>query len=67
MINVSLARIMFGTNEDLHASQLMNAAGVPSLVWSSSANDSTVYQGSNARVTFGGLIQKAWAALYHKS
>jgi len=63
MINVSLARIMYGTNEDLHS---MNAGAVPSLVWASGSISSTLRKTSSDQETLGGLLQKAWAALSHK-
>jgi len=66
MINVSLARIMYGTNEDLHAWHSMNAGAVPSLVWASGSISSTLRKTSSDQETLGGLLQKAWAALSHK-
>lgn len=66
MMNVSLARIMYGTNEDLHASHSMNVAGVPSLASQSAAGDAARKAAGSGSGTLGGLLHKAWAALHHK-
>ena len=66
MMNVSLARIMYGTNEDLHASHSMNAAGNPSPAHQSAGSGAVGKATNAASGTLGGLLQKAWAALHHK-
>jgi hypothetical protein len=65
-MNVSLARIMYGTNQDLNAPHSMNAEGVPSL------RNQTIGSGAAGKAaasTLGGLgclLHKAWAALRPK-
>jgi hypothetical protein len=63
MINLSLARIMYGTNEDLHASNSVNVAAVSSLARTSGEN---AIARAGAASTLGNLLHKAWAALHHK-
>jgi hypothetical protein len=66
MMNVSLARIMYGTNEDLHAPHSMNATGIPSPVHQPGGSGTAGKAASAASGTLGGLLHRAWAALHHK-
>ena len=65
-MNVSLARIMYGTNEDLHAAHSMNAMWIPSPARQSAARGAFGKAASAASGALGGLLHKAWAALHHK-
>jgi hypothetical protein len=65
MANLSLARIMYGTNEDFHASSSMNNAGFPSPQMYGGSNFSGTEAGW-VPSTLGKLLHRAWAALYHK-
>lgn len=64
MINLSLARIMYGTNEDYHAAISMSARAIPSLGSPSTAR--CAERESAASSTFGSLLERAWALLHHK-
>jgi len=66
MMNVSLARIMYGTNEDLHASHSMNAVGIPSPAHQPAGRGAAGKAGDPSSGTLGGLLHKAWAALHQK-
>ena len=65
-MNVSLARIMYGTNEDLHASHSMNATGNPSPVNQLATSAAHTKAAGTTSGTLGGLLHKAWAALHLK-
>ena len=65
MTNLSLARIMFGTNEDLHASSSLNASAVSSLRALSSPENLTAKDAGSAG-TLSRLFHKALAVLHHK-
>lgn len=66
MMNLSLARIMYGTNEDLHTWGSMNAPAVSSLTMSSEGH-SAVQNTSLAPGSLSRLLHKAWAALHRKT
>lgn len=66
MTNLSLARIMYGTNADLHAWRSMNAPAVSSLA-TPLGEHSTAQAAAPASGSLSRLLQKAWTALYHKS
>lgn len=63
MINLSLARIMYGTNEDLHAPQAVVSAQYSALS-AQSVNQNP--SGGSSATTLGGLLHKAWFHLTHK-
>lgn len=67
MTNLSLARIMFGTNEDLHASSSMNAPAISSLSMLSSEGNMAAKDVSSPSGTLGRLLHKAWAAFRRKT
>lgn len=66
MINMSLARIMYGTSDDIHTPYSMNAASF-SARYAQSAHD---LSGKNSGVpghsALGGMLRRAWAALTAK-
>ena len=62
MPNFSLARIMYGTNEDFRATGWMNTSGISSPDLSSSANSSSASTGSS-QLSLGAYLHKAWTAL----
>ena len=66
MTNVSLARIMYGTNEDLHALSPMRRTSLPSLApqsgFENSGNDTATEQDP-----LQGLLHKAWFLLSRKN
>jgi hypothetical protein len=64
MNSLSLARIMYGTNEDLHALASMNRSVIPSLA--DPTVDSTGGQLVPSHGMLSNLLHKAWAALHHK-
>ena len=66
MMNVSLARIMYGTNEDLHAPHSMSAAGIPSPANQSARMGAAGKAPGSPSVTLEALLHKAWAALHPK-
>jgi hypothetical protein len=66
MMNVSLARIMYGTNEDLHASHSMSVMGNPSPVNHAAGGGASAKTAGSTSGTLGGLLQRAWAALHVK-
>ena len=59
MNSTSLARIMFGANQEYSASSSMKPSAVPSLSRSSSE--------ATQRGTLSTLLHRAWSALHHKS
>jgi hypothetical protein len=63
MINLSLARIMYGTNEDLHASSSMSGATFSSLA---SSSDRATRETAAAQGSLGAWLHKAWVSLRHK-
>jgi hypothetical protein len=65
MVNLSLARIMYGTHEDFHASSSMNNPGFPSpQTYGKSSFSGT--EASSESSMLGKLLHRAWAALNHK-
>jgi len=67
MTNLSLARIMYGTNQDFHPASSMYGPNISSL-HVLSADDSSAGKSTNlAFATLGGLLRKAWAALHHRA
>jgi hypothetical protein len=62
MNNMSLARIMYGTNQDFHASASMNAVAIPSLarIVVEVAHDEATTQPN----ILSDLLHKAWFALH---
>jgi hypothetical protein len=67
MTNLSLARIMYGTTQDLHTTTSMYGPNVSSLHAPSADDSSAGKSATPASATLSGLLRKAWAALYHKS
>jgi hypothetical protein len=63
MINLSLARIMYGTNEDLHTWSAMSGATFPSRA---SSVDRATRETAVAQNSLGALLHKAWTSLRHK-
>jgi hypothetical protein len=64
MTNLSLARIMYGTNEDLHAPHSMRGSGFPS-----PANQAARENASGSMThenSLGDLLHKAWYSLSGK-
>jgi hypothetical protein len=66
MTNLSLARIMFGTNQDLRASSSMNAPAISSLSMLSSGENLTARDAGSSTGRFNKLLHKAFAFLHHK-
>jgi hypothetical protein len=63
MINMSLARIMYGTNDDVHAPYSMNAAGFSASTGQSTHELSEKNSAVPGHVALGGILRKAWTAL----
>jgi len=66
MTNLSLARIMYGTNQDFHTASSMYGPRISSLHLPSADDSSAAKSAMLASTTLGGLLRKAWAALHHK-
>ena len=62
MPNFSLARIMYGTNEDFRAAGWMSSSAISSPDSSSPVNSASANAGSS-HFSFATYLQKAWAAL----
>ena len=60
MANLSLARIMFGTNEDFHASHGLGAPAFLSLPAQPVLEHSAKASGGSEPATLSELIHKAW-------
>jgi peroxiredoxin len=67
MNNLSLARIMYGTSEDFRATTALRIPGYSSLARPVSATGFSRVEAVSVSETLSGLLQKAWAALSHKS
>jgi hypothetical protein len=65
-MTVSLARIMYGTNEDVHAADSRKSAASSSLTIRSAADSRPGYELASAPAPLGEILHKAWAALHHK-
>lgn len=66
MTRLSLARIMYGTNEDIHTSTAISAKALASLAVRSSGEAAVGGEGVSAAGTLSQLLHKAWAVLHHK-
>jgi hypothetical protein len=62
MPNLSLARIMYGTNEDIRAAGWMSTSAVSSPSSSSGAEAASGRAGSG-HLSLGAYLHKAWVAL----
>jgi hypothetical protein len=62
MSNVSLARIMYGTNDDSHSRPSVKAPGISSSVVQVPTNPF----GGSEPLTLQELLHKAWLHLTHK-
>jgi hypothetical protein len=67
MNSLSLARIMYGTSEDYRATSSMSIPGYRSLARPLGAASFSRVEALSFPETLSGLLQKAWAALSHKS
>jgi hypothetical protein len=63
MANLSLARIMFGTNEDLHASQPASVPGSPSLAAEPANKNLSETSVTSEPGALGEVLRKAWTNL----
>jgi hypothetical protein len=63
MANLSLARIMFGTNEDLHSSQPANVPRSSSLRTQPAEENSSETSVTSEPDPLGELLHKAWTNL----
>ncbi|MGB7845325.1 MAG: hypothetical protein WBL63_06900 [Candidatus Acidiferrum sp.] len=63
MPNLSLARIMYGTNEGLHTSRAMSAPTFSSLTAQSVSENSPRESAGSGSGTLSQLLHKAWTAL----
>ena len=66
MTNLSLARIMYGTTQDLHTTTSMYGPNISSLHVPSAGDSSAEKSATPGSATLGGLLRKAWAALHRK-
>jgi hypothetical protein len=62
MPNFSLARIMYGTNEDFRATGWMSTSALPSPGLASSA-ESANRAAASSHLSLGAYLYKAWTAL----
>jgi hypothetical protein len=66
MIHMSLARIMYGTNDDVHAPYSINRASSSARSGQSAHDLSGKNSGVPGHSTLGGMLRRAWAALTAK-
>lgn len=66
MSNLSLARIMYGTNEDLHPSHSMRWSNLGSPAAGVSRVSLDREPTGSGSVSFGGLLHKAWTSLTNR-
>ena len=66
MANLSFARIMYGANEDFHASQPTSAPALSTLAAQPVPEDPARTNAASEPATLGELLQKAWATLRGK-
>jgi hypothetical protein len=64
MTNLSLARIMYGTNEDLHAPHSMRGSGFPSPAIQAPGENAA--GSATEKNSLGDLLHKAWSSLVGK-
>lgn len=67
MTNLSLARIMYGTNQNSYATSSIYGSNTSSLRAPFADDSSAGKSAALASTTLGGLLRKAWAALHHKT
>ena len=66
MSSLSLARIMYGTNEDTHASHSMNASALSAHTSRSVQENSANAINVSEHATLGQLLHKVWTILTGK-
>jgi len=66
MANLSLARIMYGSNRDVHASNGMSAPAFSPFASQPAIEDSVKASAGSEPTTLGELLHKAWAVLTSK-
>jgi hypothetical protein len=67
MTNLSLARIMYGTNQSFYATNSIHGSNTASLRVPFADDGSAGKSATLASTTLGGLLRRAWAALHHKA
>jgi len=66
MFNLSLARIMYGTNEDFHTSQSTLWASLRAPARLLARTDMTSETAGSGASSFRGLLHRAWSSLANK-
>jgi hypothetical protein len=66
MANLSLARIMYGTNDDLHSTTAVRAPSFSPLLTQAASGNLADPGNATKPAPFSSLLQKAWSTLTSK-